>query len=129
MSGRTHSRLVCGPGLNPTCEDEMNIRTDSTEYVYSTVTADHDLTGVLIEVALPATGNAPVTGDWHSAETTGVTQTSMSPARWTATYRILLGPSGGVTSLVPGNYDWTVRLTDSPEHPVRKTGSVIVTLI
>lgn len=102
----------------------MNIRTDSTEYVYSTVTADHDLTGKTIEVALPVAGTAPDT--WYAATVTNVVENA-STASWTATYRILVGPSGGLLTLGAGTYDWTFRLTDSPEQPVRKTGSVIAT--
>ena len=104
----------------------MYIRADSTEYIFATVTADHDLTGKTIEVALPQVGAAPVT--WYPATVTGVAQTSASPARWTATYRVLIGPTGGVATLAVGNYDWTVRITDTPEKPVRKSGTVVVTL-
>lgn len=104
----------------------MNIRTDSTEYIYSSVTADHDLTGKVIEVGLPVKNEAVTT--WYDAEVTGVSQTSSSPARWTATFRLLIGPGGGVTTLSEGSYDFTMRLTDSPEIPVRKAGSVSVTL-
>lgn len=105
----------------------MNIRVDSTEYIYSTVTADHDLTGKAIEVALPRVGVSPDT--WYSATVTGVAQTSTSPNRWTATYRLLVGPTGGALTLTSGSYDWTFRLTDSPEKPVRKTGSVVATAV
>lgn len=102
----------------------MIIRTDSTEFIFASVTADHDLAGRSIDVALPASGEAPAT--WYPATVVSVAQTTAD--RWTATYKLLVGPSGGATTLTPGTYDWTMRLTDSPERPVRKTGSVQVTL-
>lgn len=98
----------------------MDIRVDSTEWIYGTVTADHDLTGVSIEVALPATGVAPST--WYEATVTDVAQTASN--RWVATYRLLVGPAGGEVTLSAGTYDWIFKLTDSPEVPVRKTGTV-----
>lgn len=105
----------------------MNIRTDSVEYIYSTVTADHDITGKNIEVALPLTGVGPTS--WYAATVESVQQTSASPPRWQATYKLLIGPGTTVGQLAVGTYDWTFRLTDTPEKPVRKTGSVQVTLI
>lgn len=101
----------------------MDIRTDSLEYIYSSVTADHDLTGKTIEVALPATGVSPSV--WYAATVTSVTNNGNGT--WTAVYRLLVGPAGGALTLTAGTYDWTFRLTDSPEKPVRKTGLVIAT--
>lgn len=99
----------------------MNIRTDSTEWIYGTVTSDHDLTDVAISVALPVTGAAPTT--WYSATITDVDQ--IKADRWTATYRLLVGPgAGGAVTLTAGTYDWVFKLTDSPEVPIRKTGTV-----
>jgi hypothetical protein len=100
----------------------MNIRTDSTEYVRSTVTIDHDLASATIDVALPVSGQTPT--EWFPAEITG---TTTSAGKWTATYRLLVGPDGGATELIPGSYDWTVRVNDIVETPVRKAGVVIAT--
>jgi len=91
----------------------MNIRTDSTEYVRSTVTIDHDLA---------SSGQTPT--EWFPAEVTGTTTTS---GKWTSTYRLLVGPDGGAVELIPGSYDWTVRVNDIAETPVRKAGVVIAT--
>lgn len=100
----------------------MNIRTDSTEWIYGTVTADHNLTGVSISVALPATGTAPTT--WYAATLVDVDQ--IKADRWVGTYRLLVGPIGGALTLTAGVRDWVFKLTDSPEVPIRKTGTVTV---
>lgn len=100
----------------------MNIRADSTEYVKSTVTVDHDISTADISVALPVTGVAPSV--WFLAEVTG---TSNVGGNWTSTYRILVGPAGGAVALTAGTYDWTVKIEDNPEVPVRKAGVVVVT--
>lgn len=103
----------------------LKIRSDSTEYVTGTITTDHDITGKVIDVAMPPSGTPAAT--WFPANVVKVEQTSANPPRWTATFRILVGPAAGVTSLAAGGYDWTVRVTDSPEVPVRKAGAITVT--
>lgn len=102
----------------------MNIRADSTEYVKSTVSVDHDITGKTIQVALPAANTAPTT--WVDAEV--LSTTSDGAGTWTSTYRILLGPASGDITLSAGTYDWTVKVVDTPEVPVRKSGVVVVTV-
>ena len=102
----------------------MEIRADSTEFIYATVTADHDLTSATLHVALPVTGVAPTT--WYEATVTDVAQIGSSPTKYKATYRLLVGPSGGATTLTAGTYDWVLRVTDSPEQPIRVTGTVEV---
>lgn len=99
----------------------LTIRPDSTEYVTATVTADHDITGDAIDVALPVTGVAPTT--WIAADVLSVVE---SAGKWVATYRILVGPASGDVSLEVGTYDWVVRVTDAPEVPVRKVDTVKV---
>lgn len=103
----------------------MNIRTDSTEYIKSTITVDHDLTGKTIQVALPAAGVVPTT--WFNSTVTDVTEAPTGI--WTATYRLLVGPAGGALVLTEGTFDWTVKVTDTPEVPVRKAGTVVATLV
>jgi hypothetical protein len=100
----------------------MNIRADSTEYVKSTISVDHDITGKSIQVALPTTNTSPST--WVDAEVLG---TVSDAGIWTSTYRILIGPAAGDITLTAGTYDWTVKVIDSPEVPVRKSGVVVVT--
>ena len=99
----------------------MTIRADSTEYVTATVTADHDITGDVIEVATPAKGQAPTT--WTAATVLGVEQAGQ---KWTATYRLLMGPAAGDIALDAGQYDWLIRVQDTPEVPVRKVDTITV---
>lgn len=100
------------------------MRADSTEYLTATVTADHDITAAAIHVAVPVAGATPST--WYPATVLDVTPAA---GRWTARYRLLIGPAGGATQLAPGNYDWTVRLSDNPgpEVPIRKAGTLTIT--
>lgn len=99
----------------------LTMRADTLEYATATITADHDLTGKAIHVSLPSTGVAP--SAWIAAEVVLVEPVgSMSRAK----YRILVGPAGDIT-LTPGDYDWTVRLTDDPEVPVRKVDKLTIT--
>lgn len=99
----------------------LTMRADTLEYATATITADHDITGKVIEVALPSTGVAP--SAWIAA-----TVVTVEPVGSTfrAKYRILIGPAGQVT-LTAGTYDWTVRLTDDPEVPVRKVDVLTIT--
>ncbi|MGH3500282.1 MAG: hypothetical protein ACRDQA_05180 [Nocardioidaceae bacterium] len=92
----------------------------STEYVTASVTAQVDITGSVINVALPSKGVEPVT--WLTTEVTSVVQAS---GKWTATYRVLVGPVGDVT-LVAGKYDWWRKVTDNPEVPVANVGTLDV---
>lgn len=102
------------------------VRSDSTEYITATLITDHDLTGKNIDVSIPLTGEDPdeSPADWIDAELISSVQTSAN--RWTTTYRVLVGPVNGVVTLPAGIYDWTVRLTDSPEVPIRVAGQVKV---
>lgn len=100
----------------------LSIPAASTEYVYSTVTADHDLTGIVAEVALPAKGQAP--SAWFAGEVTSVKDNGNGT--WTSTFRIIVGPgANGVVTLTKGStYDWWNRMQDAPEIPVRLAGQV-----
>ena len=102
----------------------LTMRADSTEFATATVSADHDISASTIEVALPITNTAPSV--WYTAEVLSTVQVG---PRWQTTYRILIGPAAGVTSLSVGAYDWTVRITDSPgpEVPVRKVSVLTIT--
>jgi hypothetical protein len=102
----------------------LKLRADSLEYVTATLSTDHDITGDVIAVALPTSGAAPST--WVPATVLDVTEVPPSSGRWTARYRILIGPGSPDISLAVGEYDWTVRLTDDPEAPVRLVDKIIV---
>lgn len=99
----------------------MSIRADSTEYVTATVTADHDITGDKIEVATPVKGSEPTV--WTEVDVLDVAQ---SGDKWTATYRLLMGPQAGDIALDAGSYDWFLKVHDSPEVPVRKVDTITV---
>ena len=101
----------------------MSIRTDSTEFIKATFTADHDLTGVPIKIAVPEKGQAATT--WYLTEVLGVDNSIAGKS--TATYRIFMGPEGGAFTLAPGSYDWTVKAEDNPEKPVIKVETFTVT--
>ena len=65
-----------------------------------------------VQFAFPATGVAPTVWFSGSWETT---------TAGTYIARVLVGPASGVVTLVAGtDYDVWVKITDSPEVPVRK---------
>lgn len=102
----------------------MEIRADSTEYIYSSVVSDADPTGKVIEVSFPVVDAVP--SAWHTASTVEIRRVVTEPERWKATFRLLVGPAEDVV-LTPGLYDFTVRFNDTPEFPVRRAGTVRVT--
>ena len=94
----------------------------SLEYLRYQVTANvlgvpYTPTADTVQFAFPATGVAPSSWFSGSWETVGG-----------STYfaRCLVGPSGGVVTLAAGNYDVYIKITDSPEVPVRKVGTLTV---
>lgn len=101
----------------------MDILAISKEYATATITAKSDLTGDTVEVALPLTGDDPVS--WLPAETVSVVDNGNGT--WTLTYRLLLGPAGDFSPVKGTTYDWYVRVTDTPEIPVRLAGQVTAT--
>lgn len=99
----------------------MRIRIDSTEYATGTVTANHDLTGAGVQIAqTPHDSHDALV--WEDAEVLGVADNG--DGTWTLTYRLLVTAASLVD---PGDYDWVVRLTDTPEVIVRRTGLLTVT--
>lgn len=103
----------------------LKLRVDSLVYVYGTTSVDHDLTGVPILVALPPASQTPAVSDFEAAEVVSVVE---DDGVWTARFRILVGPGGALTK-GPGLYEWTVKLTDTPEAPVFGAGKVQVTAV
>ena len=96
----------------------------STEYlrfpVAATVNgATVNPTGDTVQFAFPAAASAPVTWFAGSWETT---------AAGTYVARVLVGPTGGVITLTAGSYyDVYIKITDSPETPVRNLGTLLAT--
>jgi hypothetical protein len=81
----------------------------TSEYIRNTVTAPFDLTTDPVEVALVAADSTPTALQWISASWQG------NDIRW-----LYPGTS------TPGVYNYWVRITATPETPVRSTGIVIL---
>lgn len=78
-----------------------------------------------VEMAFPVTGVEPVGGDWKGS--IWYTDTTSTPTRYYARCLVgTTGTSGGAVTLADGLYDVWVRVTDSPEVPVLKTGKLEV---
>lgn len=97
----------------------------SREYVLAAVTATnagapYNPTADVVEFAFTAQGAKPTTWYTGSWDTTPIPGTSSYNAR------CLIGP-GGTTTLTVGKWVVWLRITDSPEVPVRKTGLLTVT--
>jgi hypothetical protein len=94
----------------------------STEYLRYQVTAtvggnSYNPTSDTIQFAFPLTGVTPVT--WYSGTWEAIAGSFYA--------RILVGPSSGVISLASGSvYDVYIKITDSPEIPVRKVSTITV---
>lgn len=85
--------------------------------------ASVDPTGDAVEFAATVPGVEPsawLAGSWE-------TDTTTDPDTYSA--RILVSGTGGGGTLVlaDGTYDLWVRITDSPERPARRAGTLIVT--
>jgi len=102
----------------------LKMRQDSLVYVKGSISVDHDLTGFPVYVAMPQAYKPPALSDFQPATVTDVTA---DDGIWTVAFRILIGPGGSITKGA-GLYDWTVKLTDSPEVPVMKGGQIQITV-
>lgn len=102
-------------------------RVDSRDWVYGTFVTNHDITGVPVEVALPLAGQPPTTSDWRSAVVLSVEPIPLT-TNFQVIFRVLVGP-GGQVQLDAKQYDWTVRITDGAERPVRRAGGLDVQLV
>jgi hypothetical protein len=102
------------------------LSTASLEYVQVAISAEEagtavDPTADTVQMAFIAGATAPVTGDWKTASWT------TDPTTYPPTYRAqcLVGPSGTVT-LAAGTWTVWVKVTDSPEIPVKRAGQIKV---
>jgi hypothetical protein len=98
----------------------------SLEYVrvpvYATSSgAQVNPTGDVVQMAFLPGSQAPESGDWKTASWD--TDATTTPTTYRA--RCLVGPAGTVT-LTRGTYTVWVKITDSPEVPVRAVGSLKV---
>lgn len=91
------------------------------EHLRAVVTADRDLTVDPVHFALVATDRDPEDTDWTPGEWEPV---PLATGEWVA--RVLTGPG---TALSPGDGAWAlwIRITDSPERPVRCLATILVT--
>jgi len=80
-----------------------------------------DPTGNTVQMAFPAVGVDPVSGDWKTAS--WETDTTLTPDAYYA--RCLVGP-GGTIALAAGTYGVWVKVTATPEIPVIKAGPMRV---
>ena len=95
----------------------------STEYLRYVITTTvggvhYNPTSDHVQFAFPAQGQAPATwvdGSW---------ETLTAPTEYVA--RCLIGPSGAVT-LTAGTWDVWIKITDSPEIPVRYADTINIT--
>ena len=95
----------------------------STEYLRYPVSAVVNGVAInpttdVVQFAFPLTGVAPstwLTGSWETVSSTYFA-------------RVLVGPTGGVFAPSAGvTYDVWVKITDAPEVPVRKVGTLTAT--
>ncbi|RSM73434.1 hypothetical protein DMH04_41215 [Kibdelosporangium aridum] len=89
----------------------MRISVLSKEYLLISVTASEDVTSDPVAFAFAAPSVDPsvwTSGDWVGTQA-----------------RILVGPGGAVT-LTKGTWDVWLKITDSPEIPVRKVDQLVV---
>ena len=99
----------------------------SKEYVRVRVVAEASGVAVnptadVVEMAFISGDTEPTSPDWKSAS--WETDATTDPDTYYA--RCLVGPGGTVT-LADGLYQVWVRVTDSPEIPVKKSGQLQVT--
>lgn len=106
----------------------FEIRHDSLEYLPVRVEGErdgdvYDPTNDVVKIACPVIDVDPVTLDWKTAAWNTV-EDSAGHSDYFA--RILVGPGGTVT-LVEGDYDVLVKVTDNPEVPVLRAGLLRIT--
>jgi len=70
-----------------------------------------------VHIAIVSAGAAPESLDWVEATWLGATGVARSCS-------VLVGPSGGLTAFLPGNYDILVRVTGDVERPVVLAGQL-----
>lgn len=102
--------------------ESLRISALTLEYLRYPITArrdgaDIDPTGDAVAFAVVAARTEPVSGDWKVGEWEIDGDTTYA--------RVLVGPGGTIT-LTPERYDVWLRITDDPEIPVRKIGSLRV---
>lgn len=101
----------------------ISIEGETIESVEATITSDADPTGDVVAWAFPTTGSRPssfTAGTWDGVATL------VGSTYQTVTASPTIGASGASVELVAGTYDAYVKITDSPEVPVIKAGTILV---
>lgn len=98
----------------------MKLSSLTTEYVCIAVTPTIegdtlDPTSDAVKMAFVTTGELPETDDFQTG--------SWETIDGIAYAKCLVGPTGGL-ALAAGQYDVWIKITDSPEIPVRKVGTL-----
>jgi hypothetical protein len=106
----------------------MRLSVLSTEYVGFIVKAVingnlYDPTGDSVSFAFLPLGSNPTSGDWMTGS--WGTATAYGAPQYTA--RVLVGPGTGGHPLPAGDYVTWMKITDSPEVPVRVVGNLTIT--
>ena len=101
------------------------IYTPTLEYVRVRVVAKKlgavvDPTGDTVAIAFTNPGAVPVSGDWKTAA--WETDTSTAPHTYWA---VCLVGTGGAVTLTEGEYSVFVKITDSPEVPVKRAPGLL----
>lgn len=97
----------------------------STEYVRTRMSSErsgaaYDPTGDAVVMAFLAGAGPPDSGDWKAASW-DTDATTTPPTYWA---QCLIGPVGGTITLAAGTWSVWVKVTDSPEVPVRRAGQI-----
>lgn len=88
-----------------------------------------DPSSLPVQLAFPATDASPstwATGSWEPDGPSSFAMTSAGVRIPLYSARTLVGPGPGGTPLTAGSYDVWVKITSTPEIPVRRVGSLEV---
>jgi len=99
----------------------------TTEYVRVRLTGQNngveiDPTSFTVQLAFPAQGVDPVSGDWATGAWETVTDSLNNRQYWA---KLLVGPAGS-KNLAKGRYDVWIKVLASPETPVVNAGQLII---
>lgn len=97
----------------------------STEYIRVPMASErsgapYDPTGDTVQMAFLTGAGPPESGDWKTASWD--TDSTTYPPTYRA--QCLIGPAGGTVTLTAGVYSVWVKVTDSPEVPVKRAGQI-----
>lgn len=109
------------------CDVDLEIAALSREYVRVPIQAYEDgaavdPTGDTVVMAFTALTAQPASGDWKAAS--WETDATTDPDTYYA--RTEIGPGSTVGALAAGDYFVWVKITDSPEVPVKRAGTLRV---